>query len=99
MRRATSIARIVTTTTCVLRFVERVPRCSLCAQVIDAKTPQAVVGVQGEDARVDNRYLFYPDDTPASYLILALRMLKDDRVKETRNRSIFVQDDFTDRIG
>jgi len=25
-------------------------------QVIEAKTPQAVVGVEGEDARVDARY-------------------------------------------
>ena len=24
-------------------------------QVIDAKTPQAIVGVEGEDARIDNR--------------------------------------------
>jgi len=48
--------------------------------VLDAKTPQAVVGVEGEDARVD------------------ARMLKDERTKESQQRSIFLQD-FTDRIG
>ena len=30
---------------------------NILGQVIDAKTPQAVVGVQGEDARVDARYV------------------------------------------
>ncbi|TFK44989.1 CHY zinc finger-domain-containing protein [Crucibulum laeve] len=49
--------------------------------VIDAKTPHAVVGVQGEDARVD------------------ARMLKDDRVKQIHQRSIFDDDDFSDKIG
>lgn len=49
--------------------------------VLEAKTPHAVVGVEGEDARVD------------------ARMLKDDRVKETQNKSIFNKGDFSDRIG
>ncbi|KAF8885964.1 hypothetical protein BD779DRAFT_1531732 [Infundibulicybe gibba] len=51
--------------------------------VIEAKTPQAVIGVEGEDTRVD------------------ARMLKDDRVKGTENRSIFrvAEDDFSERIG
>ncbi|KAG7447603.1 uncharacterized protein BT62DRAFT_1074980 [Guyanagaster necrorhizus] len=49
--------------------------------VIEAKTPQAIVGVEGDDARVD------------------ARMLKDDRVKQTKNRTIFSRDDFEDRLG
>jgi len=49
--------------------------------VLEAKTPHAVVGVEGEDARVD------------------ARMLKDDRVKQVQNRSIFVRDDFSDILG
>ncbi|KAJ3555407.1 hypothetical protein NP233_g12214 [Leucocoprinus birnbaumii] len=51
--------------------------------VIDAKTPQAVLGVEGEDARVDNR------------------MLKDERVQQTKNKSLLTLDseDLTERIG
>jgi transposase len=32
--------------------------CLILRQVIDAKTPHAVVGVEGEDARVDARWVF-----------------------------------------
>ncbi|KAF8661477.1 hypothetical protein AX16_001314 [Volvariella volvacea WC 439] len=48
--------------------------------VIDAKTPQAVVGVEGEDTRVD------------------ARMLKDDRVKGSEQRTVLstTDDDFAD---
>jgi len=42
--------------------------------VIPAKTPQAALAIEGEDARVD------------------ARMLKDERVQEVRNRSIFNED-------
>lgn len=33
----------------------RVSALSVCWQIIEAKTPQAVLGVEGEDARVDAR--------------------------------------------
>ncbi|KAG5722638.1 hypothetical protein E4T56_gene7554 [Termitomyces sp. T112] len=49
--------------------------------VLEAKTPQAVVGVEGEDARVDNR------------------MLKDDRIKTIHTRSIFSEEEFSERLG
>jgi len=49
--------------------------------VLDAKTPRAVVGVEGDDVRVD------------------ARMLKDDRVKLNNTRSIFAEQDLTDRVG
>ncbi|KAJ7678267.1 hypothetical protein DFH06DRAFT_570016 [Mycena polygramma] len=51
--------------------------------VIDAKTPQAVVKVEGEDIRVD------------------ARMIKDERVKATKNESMTLDDDdlFADRLG
>ncbi|KAG7094799.1 hypothetical protein E1B28_005613 [Marasmius oreades] len=48
--------------------------------VIEAKTPQAVVGVEGEDARVD------------------ARMLKDDRMKDSKDRSIFSVKDEVDLL-
>jgi hypothetical protein len=70
-------------------------------QVLEAKTPHAVVGVEGEDARVDNR--FVPSMQDFYRLVINLyppdSMLKDDRVKQTQNRSIFVNDDFSDRMG
>ncbi|ORY31778.1 zinc finger protein [Naematelia encephala] len=48
--------------------------------VIEAKEPQAMIGVEGEDARVDNR------------------MLKDDRVQERPERSLFAQKDVSDKV-
>ncbi|EJF60688.1 hypothetical protein DICSQDRAFT_107101 [Dichomitus squalens LYAD-421 SS1] len=48
--------------------------------VIEAKTPQAVLGVEGEDPRID------------------ARMLKDDRTKEDRARSL-LNLDTSDRLG
>lgn len=41
------------------------------SQVIEAKTPQAVVGVEGEDARVDAR------SVSSIYLVRALTVLQD----------------------
>jgi len=32
-------------------------KCSSVQQVLEAKTPQAVVGVEGDDARMDNRFV------------------------------------------
>jgi hypothetical protein len=40
-------------------------RLTLPTQVIDAKTPQAMVKVEGEDIRVDARYVF--PDLPALF--------------------------------
>ena len=54
-----SIAHPVITTTCVsqLMRLHRVHRADdISIKVIEAKTPHAVVGVEGEDARVDARY-------------------------------------------
>ncbi|AAW47068.1 hypothetical protein CNBN0510 [Cryptococcus deneoformans B-3501A] len=48
--------------------------------IIEAKEPQAMVGVEGEDARIDNR------------------MLKDDRVKEKPERSLFAAQDMSDKL-
>ncbi|KAJ7496658.1 hypothetical protein FB451DRAFT_1208343 [Mycena latifolia] len=51
--------------------------------VLDAKTPQAVVKLEGEDLRVD------------------ARMIMDDRVKEVKKPSVFIDsdDDFSNRLG
>ncbi|ADV25648.1 zinc finger protein [Cryptococcus gattii Ru294] len=48
--------------------------------VIEAKEPQAMIGVEGEDARIDNR------------------MLKDDRVKEKPERSLFAAQDMSNKL-
>jgi hypothetical protein len=70
--------------------------------VIEAKTPHAVVGVEGEDARVDARCVFAGQIFALFlYIKILFSMLKDERVKEVQKRSIFetLEDDLTDRIG
>ncbi|KAI8323465.1 hypothetical protein GQ54DRAFT_296766 [Martensiomyces pterosporus] len=49
--------------------------------VVEAKTPKAALGVEGDDARIDNR------------------MIKDDRVKDQAQRSIYTQDNLDERLG
>ena len=68
-------------------------------QVIEAKTPHAVVGVEGEDARVDARYAL--SILSVRFSDFSCRMLKDDRVKQIHKQSVFMteDDDFVDRIG
>lgn len=74
-------------------------QCFAFFQVIEAKTPHAVVGVEGEDARVDARYASSMLST--SVADLPCSMLKDDRVKQIHKQSVFMteDDDFVDRIG
>jgi hypothetical protein len=70
----------------------------LLHQVLEAKTPQAVLAVEGEDARVDSRYDFlavFENFYSAEHIG---RMIKDERIKANPSRSIFAQDT-TDRIG
>jgi hypothetical protein len=66
MRRATSIARIAIITTCVaLSALVQIADVGE-PQVLDAKTPQAVVKLEGEDLRVDARcVLYHPPLSPA----------------------------------
>lgn len=49
--------------------------------VIEAKTPQAGISVEGEDARVDSR------------------MLKDERVRQPKRRTIFDPVEEADKLG
>ena len=72
-------------------------------QVIDAKTPQAVLGVEGEDPRVDARCVCVPVFQLAVFLRQCVysssaSMLKDERAKQDPTRSLFAQE-FTDRLG
>ncbi|WVQ84272.1 hypothetical protein IAT38_006424 [Cryptococcus sp. DSM 104549] len=48
--------------------------------VIEAKEAKPMIGVEGEDARMDSR------------------MLKDDRVKEKPERSLFAEKDISDKV-
>lgn len=60
------------------------------------------MGVEGEDARVDNRCVSccnVIDGLSPDWFLVLYRMLKDDRVKSIHQRSIFVNDDFDDRLG
>ena len=75
--------------------------------MIEAKTPHAVVGVEGEDARVDARCVCWTvvqcsvSILTSFFLSLSSSMLKDERVKQVHKRSIFqtLEDDLTDRTG
>lgn len=68
--------------------------------VIEAVTPKPALRVEGEDARMDARYISVPsiclylDD-----LLTQLRMLKDDRVRKDTERSIFNIKDAYERLG
>lgn len=74
--------------------------------MIEAKSPTAVLGVEGDDARIDSRCAFdlgfgYLESKLTSnlmYLLALDRMIKDSRVKEDKKRTIFDQD-FSDRTG
>jgi hypothetical protein len=70
----------------------------LLHQVLEAKTPQAVLAVEGEDARVDSRYDFLTVFENFYSAERIDRMIKDERIKGNPSRSIFAQDT-TDRIG
>ena len=71
--------------------------------MIEAKTPLPVVGVEGEDARVDARCvkLRLLDNCLLKNFFFSFSMLKDERVKQVHKRSIFqaLEDDLTDRTG
>lgn len=59
-----------------------------------------MLAVEGDDARVDSKYVAPNQTSPSCFssLSLGLRMIKDERVKEDPSRSLFNQD-FTDRVG
>ena len=68
--------------------------------MLEAVTPKPALQVEGEDARVDNRYL--PPllfDFPGWDADMRERMLKDDRVRGHQERSIFNVRDAEDRLG
>ncbi|TCD60930.1 hypothetical protein EIP91_009283 [Steccherinum ochraceum] len=54
--------------------------------VLEAKTPHAAIGVEGDDPRINARH------------VALLMLLKDERVKTDPTRSLFAQDT-TDRLG
>jgi hypothetical protein len=65
-----------------------------CAQVIDAKTPQAVVTVEADDVRKDPRYV-EPTHSAILPLMFTYRlclgngsMIKDERIKQPMHDEI-----------
>jgi len=61
-------------------------------------TPNARLEVEGDDARMDNRYV-ESDYTLARGILMMNRMLKDDRVRGHQEKSIFQFKDLSDRMG
>lgn len=66
-------------------------------KVIEAKTPQAAIGIEGEDARIDARYAV-PSPPMHGFMNTLRRLLKDERVQRDPARSLFSQD-VSDRLG
>jgi uncharacterized CHY-type Zn-finger protein len=84
---------------CYLRRTWNIKSVSIL-QVIDAKTPQAALMVEGEDERVDARYDIFktcPLDNQHAYTAMN-RMIKDERIKQSSN-SLAFDEEFTDRMG
>lgn len=57
MRRVMSTARIAIITTSVNLPVPLTERSNQFLQVIEAKTPHAAIGVEGDDPRINSKYV------------------------------------------
>jgi acetyl-CoA carboxylase beta subunit len=66
--------------------------------VIDAITPQPRLEVEGEDVRIDSRYMA-SDLWLSVHLLMVYRMLKDERVRQDQSRTIFDVKDADNRLG
>ena len=69
--------------------------------MLEAKTPKPTLKIEGEDVRVDARYQCHNPTACPDLVALTKRnrMLKDDRIREERQRSIFDVKDAADRLG
>lgn len=71
--------------------------------MLEAKTPKPALQVEGDDARMDNRYpsffLCYKETLSCGGCANVCRMLKDDRVHMPEEKSIFNFRDLSDRMG
>lgn len=78
----------------------------MCPQVVEAKIPQAVLGVEGEDARINSKCaLPFPSLVPVPPLTSfrppasPRRMIKDDRVAHEDKRGAFARNqDVSDKV-
>lgn len=66
--------------------------------VLEAVTPKPTLQVEGDDARMDNRYVKALGTENGETLTIT-RMLKDDRVRGDQEKSIFNFKDISDRMG
>jgi hypothetical protein len=64
--------------------------------VLEAITPKAALKVESEDVRVDARWV---KSRVQWQKLTTTRMLKDDRIKEEPQRTIFNVQDAPDRLG
>jgi hypothetical protein len=65
--------------------------------VLEAKTPKASLQVEGEDARIDSRYVTVSGGTRAS--LTSSRMLKDERMRTEELRTIFDVKEAPNKLG
>ena len=64
--------------------------------VLEAVTPKAALKVESEDVRVDARWV---KSRVQWQKLTTTRMLKDDRIKDEPQRTIFDVQDAPDRLG
>lgn len=88
----------------VQEFEESDEYCPHCDNhfVLDAVTAKPRVEVEGEDARVDSRYfdiMLLTDRFRKPGLMLPHRMLKDERVRQGDERSVFDVKDAPNKLG
>lgn len=67
--------------------------------MLEAKTPKPALQVEGDDARMDNRYFPFHSPAQEGMRLMQCRMLKDDRVHLPEEKSIFNFKDLSDRMG
>jgi hypothetical protein len=65
--------------------------------VLEAKTPKASLQVEGEDARIDSRYVAV--SCSAETLLRLRRMLKDERMRSEELRTIFDVKEAPNKLG
>lgn len=67
--------------------------------VIEAREPEARLHVEGEDARMDSRYVEHIRSSNWQGADHISSMLKDERVARDKERSLFNIRDVSDRMG
>lgn len=67
--------------------------------MIDAKTPQAALKIESDDTRMDARYVVSSIGCSEETSTNEFRMLKDERVRQPEQRTIFDVREAAEKLG